>query len=82
MEDSYLDSHMEDQMNGGYGSIIDNMPEDGARGLKDDLTSEEVLDELDARWEREPDEYQENEDFERTDEYYGHPEESGDCWGD
>ena len=65
--DEYLDQFCEDQLNGGYGDILD------------ELAADEFADEfghLDEPWD-ELLAQQELEDFEQADEYFGH---YGDEW--
>ena len=60
--DDYLDQFCEDQINGGYGDVLDQLAADEFANEYPDL--DEPWDEMLAQ--------QELEDFEQADEYFGH----------
>ncbi len=63
--DRYLDQFMEDHLNGGYGSILDQLNEEDQHGEEyPDFESEEEWDESLAQ--------KELEDVEQADEYFFH----------
>lgn len=62
--DEYLDQYMEDQLNGGYGSILDEL------NVEDEF-SDEYPDFDDEPWDHLLAQ-QELEDYEQADEYFGY----------